>query len=467
MHEENLRVVQKYFGLFPPLSLAWAAAIAREAGHEVMIVDARTLYLSMDQVLEKLVEFKAEIMGFMMTTYMFPDTLQWIKFLKAGLHIPVVVGGYNLRIYPRASLSHPEINFGILEHALDTLPGLLASLEGRSEFKDVPGLIYKENHEIKINPTQPVDFEKFPHPARDLLPNELYAEFLTERRNFTVMVTSLGCPFGCSFCEAGRTCFNPRSPKTVVNEMEECYHQYNIREIDIFDYNFTAEPQRTIAICREIRRRKLDLLWACRSRVDLDLNLLQEMKAAGCGRIYYGLESGCQTILDQVNKGISLDQIRHTIKMTQQCKIKALGFFLIGAPGDTLESIKTTVKFAKSLNLDFVQFSKCLAKPSTPLWMQMKAQTGRDYWEDWILGLAEDQSLPRPWTKLSNSQIDQLTKWAYVNFHSRFLFLLKSTLKVRSLKEFRRKVFGYLEMIFSQEKTAVLDHDFSAYNENK
>ena len=120
--------------------------------------------------------------------------------------------------------------------------------------------------------------------------------------------------------------------------------------------------------------------------------------------------------------------------------MKALGFFLIGAPGETKKTVKQTVRFAKELDLNYVQFSKCLAKPLTPLWRQMVKETGKDYWQDWILGKEEDRPLPRPWTGLTNTQIDRLAKWAYVSYHSRPVFLLKSTLRVRSFKEFKRKL---------------------------
>ncbi|MEW6076597.1 MAG: radical SAM protein [Thermodesulfobacteriota bacterium] len=466
VHEENLRIVQKYFGLFPPLSISWVAAIARRAGHEVTIIDARTLKLSKEEVAARLEAFAPDIMGFMMTTYMFQDTLEWIRYFKKRFDIPVLIGGYNLRVYPEASLSHPEIDYGVIEHALETVPLLFAALEGRGSLEDVPGLVYKKDGAIVKNPPRPVMFEDFPSPARDLLPNDLYAEFPTERKNFTVMVTSLGCPYGCSFCEAGRTPYNPRSPMTVVDEMQECYDRYGIREIDIFDYSFTADRKRTIAICREMRSRKLDLLWACRSRIDIDRELLEEMRLAGCGRIYYGIESGCQEILDRVNKGITLDQVRETVRHTRKLGMKALGFFLIGAPGETERTVKQTVRFARSLDLEYVQFSKCLAKPLTPLWEQMKQETGRDYWEDWVRGLEQDRPLPRPWTELTEAQVDRLSKWAYVNYHSRFRFLVRSTLQVRSFSEFKRKLLGFLEMVFSQEDVSRGDDAFVAYNEN-
>lgn len=469
IHEENIRIVQKYFGLFPPLSISWVASIAEKAGHKVIIVDARTLKLTMAETLDILKKFKPDIMGFMMTTYMFPDTLTWIRFLKKHLKIPVVIGGYNLRIYPKESVSHPEIEFGVVEHAYYTIPALFRELEKeRPNFDNVPGLVYKKDGNIFVTPhPQKIDFDKFPNPARHLLPNELYAEFPTERRNFTVMVTSLGCPFGCTFCEAGRTPYSPRSPETVVREMEECYYKYNIREIDIFDYEFTGIRERVLKICKLLQERKLDIIWACRSRVDtVDGELLQEMKKAGCSRIYFGLESGNQEILNKVNKGITLKQIRDTIGICRDLGIKSLGFFLIGAPGDTRETVKETLNFAKSLDLDYVQFSKCLAKPLTPLWKQMVENTGKDYWKDWILGKEIDRSLPRPWTSLTNREIDKLAKWAYVSYYSNPRRLLKSVLGVRSFSEFKRKFFAFVDMVFSQEKVANEDVNFEAFNEN-
>jgi len=468
VHEENLRIVQKYFGMFPPLSLSWVASIARQAGHKVTIIDARTLNLTKEEVLERLKLFKPEIIGFMMTTYMFPDTLEWIRFLKRELKIPVMVGGYNLRIYPKESLIHPEIDYGVIEQALETVPQLFSALEGRMKLENVAGLVYKDSQgNIKLTPPRPVRFEDFPNPARDLLPNELYAEFPTERKNFTVMVTSLGCPYSCRFCEAGRTPYNPRSPKKVVEEIEECYYKYGIREIDIFDYDFTVDKERVISICREIKKKKLDILWACRSRVDIDKELLQEMKEAGCGRIYYGIESGSQKILDRVNKGVTLEQIRKTVRLTKELGMKALGFFLIGAPGETKKTVRKTLRFAKELSLDYVQFSKCLAKPLTPLWRELVEKTGQDYWKDWILGEEVDRPLPRPWTELSNEEIDRLTKWAYVSYHSRPSFLLKAVLKVRSFTEFKRKFLGFMEMVFAQESISKEDKDFVAYHEEK
>ena len=470
LHEENLRIVQRYFGLFPPLSLAWVAAIAERAGHDVTIIDARTLQLTPEQVLNHLKQWKPDIIGMMMTTYMFRETLDWIRYLRGGLPgVKVMVGGYNLRVYPEESVMAPEVDFGCFNSAYHTIPRLLEELEGSQHFDNVPGLVFKRDGEVVQTPYEnDPDFNEYPNPARKYLPNELYAEFPTERKNFTVMVTSKGCPRSCLFCEAGRTPYNPRSIDTVIREMEECYNEYGVREIDIFDYEFLINRQRALGICKEMQTRNLDLLWACRARIDsVDDELLREMAAAGCGRIYFGIESGDQEMLDRVNKGITLEQVRETIKLTKKHGIRALGFFLVGSPGETRETIAKTVKFAKSLNLDYVQFSKTTAKPLTSLWRDMVEESGYDYWREYILGNTEEQVLPRPWTELTNDEIDELAQRAYVKYHARPFFLLKHTLEVRSWSEFRRKFFAFLEMVFRQETKSKVDHTFQCYGEDK
>jgi radical SAM superfamily enzyme YgiQ (UPF0313 family) len=469
LHEENLKVVQRYFGLFPPLSMAWVCAIAEKAGHDALLIDARTLRLTKEDVLDRLKEWKPDIIGFMMTTYMFRETLEWAQFLKKNLKVPVIIGGYNLRVYPQESVSVEGPDFGCFNSAYDTVPGLLKELEGQRRFQDVPGLIYKEKGQIKMTPyADDPKFDDYPNPARHLLPNDLYAEFTTERKNFTVMVTSKGCPNSCLFCEAGHTPYNPRSPETVLKEIKECYTQYNIREIDFFDYDFCIDRKRVETICDEIIKSRMDVTWACRTRVDyVDESLLRRMKAAGCSRIYFGIESGIQEILDRLNKGISLQQIRDSIEATKGAGIKALGFFLVGSPGETQATFSKTVKFAKSLNLDYVQFSKLTAKPLTPYWRQMVKDTGFDYWREYILGKVEERPLPRPWTSLTNEGIDSLTKLAYINYHCRPMFLLNHTLQVKSWSEFKRKFFAFIEMIFRQEKVSTIDKNFMAYPEDK
>jgi radical SAM superfamily enzyme YgiQ (UPF0313 family) len=217
-----------------------------------------------------------------------------------------------------------------------------------------------------------------------------------------------------------------------------------------------------------MKERRLDIDWACRSRIDTaDAVLLKEMSSAGCRRIYWGIEHGSPEALKVLNKGITLERVKETIDISRRAGIENLGFFLVGVPGETAETVRHTVEFAKSLKLDYVQFSKLLAKPLTPLWKDMTAKTGKDYWKDWILGRETDRELPRPWlTTIKNEEVDRLAKWAYVSYHSRPFFLLRHFLKCRSLSEFLRKTLAYFNMLFFQENAPRAGENFRAYPEN-
>ncbi len=448
-HETHLRTVQDFFGLFPPLSLAWVAAIAEQAGHETRIIDARTLGLSVDETVQRLREFRPDLVGYMLTTDMFQETLAWIRAVKAKFDAPVIVGGANMRFYPDEAMANPELSYGVLEHSLETLPAFLAEYAGGRRFENVPGLIWRENGQLRKTPPRPVKFDDFPRPLRRDLPNDKYAEIATETHTFTAMITSLGCPFGCVFCDASNSTYNPRSPEKILDEMEECCRKYGAQEIDIMDYEFTIDPKRTAAICEGIIARKLDFIWACRSRVtSVDDEKLKLMARAGCERIYFGIEAATDERLAEFNKGITVARIKEALKLARKNNIKALGFFLVGAPGDTAKSVRETIRFAASLDLDYAQFSKVTAKPGARLFAQTVAQTG-DYWRGYVLGQYEARDPDRPWTELKSEDVTRLTRYAYLRFYLRPMFLLRALLGLRTWAEFVRKAKATLHMIFA------------------
>lgn len=127
--EEDIEIVSREFGVFPPLGLGFAAAIAEKAGHETIIIDAHAAKLSPTDVLQRIQPFRPQLLGFMLTTYMFPDTMKYVCFLKEKTGLPVVVGNVHMELYPRQTMERPEIDFGIIGSAQEPFPALLAALE--------------------------------------------------------------------------------------------------------------------------------------------------------------------------------------------------------------------------------------------------------------------------------------------------------------------------------------------------
>lgn len=453
---ETIYVVDKEFCVAPPIILAYVAGILEAAGHEVILIDARVLKLSKRDVLLQLENFNPDILCFRLDTYNFHDTLEWAGYLKRALRIPVVAGGINFTFYPRESFSHPEIDYCIIGDAIDSLPRLCRALENGDKFDNIEGIGYKSKGKAYFTPPaeKVVPFDNYPFPARHLLPNEKYHSFISQKKNFTIMVTSRGCPYKCTFCTISRLPYQERTAGNVVDEIEECYHKYNIREIDIFDSIFFLNKRRVIEICREIRKRKINIEWSCRSRVDLvDDEILKEAAMSGCRQICYGIESVNREVLKNINKMINIEQVQWAVKRSHKYGIKALGFFMVGNPGDTKITVRETMAFSKKLDLDFIQISRTVAKPYTNLLEQLKEYMGYDYWREYILGNIGEMRLSSPWTTLSQSEIYDYTKKWYLSFYFRPAYLfVKILFRVKSWREFIRYTRVAVLMFFNRKK---------------
>ncbi|UCB57004.1 MAG: glycosyltransferase [Candidatus Omnitrophota bacterium] len=441
---ENLAVVDEEFCVAPPIILAYVAAILEAHGHKVMLLDAKVLSLSKEEALERIRAFKPDILGFRAETYHFHDALDWVRYLKHRLNVPVVAGGLNLSMYPKETLSHSEIDYGIVGEAIESLPRLVSALEYGDSVSEIPGVIHrnKEKGDVIINsPAEKyVDFDSYPFPARHLLPNEKYYSFISQRKNFTVMVTATGCPFKCNFCAIPHL-YRPRSVKNVIDEIEACYRDFNVREIDFFDPVLFINKNRALELFHEIKKRKLDIEWSCRSRVDaVDNEILREAAGAGCRQIYYGIESVDPQILHTIKKEIGPAQVKQAIKWSKRYGIRAMGFFMVGNQGETKESVRRTIGFAKDLGLEFIQVCRTIAKPGTNLDKIMIEKSGKDYWREHVSGKKIEGRLPTSWSTLSEPEIEALTKEFYLKFYFRPKIIWSRVLQLKSISELTRYI---------------------------
>ncbi len=439
--EEDIDVVSREFGTFAPLGNGFAAAIAQRAGHEVMLVDAHAEHLSPEQVLHRLRPFDPQALGFLCTAYMFPDTLRYVRALKAETGLPTIAGNVAMELYPREVLGFDEVDYGITGSALDALPALLQALQRGGSVPDVPGLCHKRDGEVVINPParRGDDFSRLPIPLREGLPHHLYHSAMSKRKNVTNMVTTKGCPAACSFCHIHGVPYSARPPEGVVEEMVQCHDRFGVREFEIFDPSFTVDRRRIIAVCKGIVEAGIDISFAVRARVDqVDHELLAWMARAGCARILYGLESGSQRILDQMKKGITLEQVRRAVGMTREFGIKVIGFFLVGSPGETEQTVDETVRFALDLGIEYAQFHKTMPKPGTELNSQAMEALGYDFWREWVRGTVDEMRLPAPWTDMDQLEVERLAIEAYHRFYMRPTYLARTLLGVRSAEELWR-----------------------------
>ena len=448
-NEPGIKTVKENYGIFPSLSLLYVAGILEAAGCEVAFIDAHAEGLSLDETVARLRRFGPSYVGYTLTTYLFFQSMDWVKAIRQQLEVPVIVGGVHLSIYPRETLGYPEIDFAVTGEAERALPDLLAALVDGGDLSRVRGIAYKRpDGAVVVTPSaKDVDVDEAPFPARHLIDNSIYYSFISQYRNFSCFITSRGCPYKCIFCEQGSKPFRARSPGNVADELEICVKEHGIRELDFFDSSFTIRKQRVIDICDEIKRRKLDIVWAARTRVDcITDDVLKAMRSAGCNRIYYGIESGNREILQTLKKSTSLEMYRDVVSLTKKNGINTFGYFMVGNPYETEATIRQTIRLALELDLDYAQFSTVTPMPATEMYTLLLKETGRDYWREHIEA-GVDENIPRPLCDMSDAEIQRWCRLAYLRFYYRPKYIARALGRLKSREELGRSIQTAWQML--------------------
>lgn len=361
-----------------PLGLAYIAAYLEKNNFPADVLDADALAMpaaEMEKYLLALPE-KPELVGLTMMTAGFYSGMKAIKAVRAALPKTVIAaGGNHVSALPEETLKEiSELDLVIKGEGEITMLELARALENYSGLEQVKGLYFRKNKEITATPPRELiaNLDSLPWPAREKFPLEKYKTHPPYGlfNPYMHLITSRGCPYGCAYCSKsvfGRV-LRMRSAVNVADEIEELIKKYKVKEIKFYDDDFTLDMRRAEAICDEILKRKIKISWSCATRVDLVSEpLLKKMKRAGCRLIAYGVESGCQDLLNLINKGIKLEQARNAFAWTAKAKIKTLAYFMVGLPGETKESIEKTIAFAKKLKPDFVNWSLTTIFPATPM----------------------------------------------------------------------------------------------------
>jgi len=224
---------------------------------------------------------------------------------------------------------------------------------------DIKGITYKKNEKIVSNTNRaPLDLNELPLPAFHLLPmTKYFYEILGN--NFTLFEGSRGCSFSCTYCYKsmyGKE-WRKKSPEKLINEVRYGIENFDVKNAYFIDLEFCMNKKLVEQLCDFLIKQKYDFHWTCQTRFDtVNLNLLKKMKRAGCKVIHFGVESGSPRILDKINKGITIDQMKNGMKSAKKADIKTVCFFIFGLFTETKKEMKMTTEFAKELNPTYTSF---------------------------------------------------------------------------------------------------------------
>ncbi len=373
------------------LGLPYLAAVLERAGFKAKIFDLCPPSPDTDdsavldqRLADVIAAEQPSIVGMTIHTPAFVERVRLAKFLRERLpQTLLIAGGHHPSVEPEHLLRNSAFDVcaigegeeTLLEIAQNVGAGLRAS---PSEWlPSVRGVVYKRNGEIVHNPPRPPvsDLDSLPFPAHHLLGLENYAPHPNLGIKSQGILTYRGCPMRCVFC------LNPqgqrvrrRNPSLVVDEMARVVNECGVRGFNFYDNLFGLNRKHALAVCEEIVRRKLDVVWDSWTAGDLvDAELATKMKAAGCVRAGFGVESGDDEVLMNSQRGFNTMQHQAGICALKSAGIKVAAFFMIGLPSESEESIGRTVEFAKRCEADEVCLSIHRPYPGTAVWQNPEA----------------------------------------------------------------------------------------------
>lgn len=362
----------------PFVSMAELAGSAIHAGGDCKILDLQVSEKPFEEIEKTINHYSPDFIGLTFTTLLFEEAKNVAKFIKEKFpKITIIAGGVHSSIFPEEVAN--ELFFDIVVYGEGDLQ-LQEIIKGTSLNK-IKGIVYKtKKGKIVKNKPMPLieNLDDLPMPAWHLLNSKIYMNPKAIARESPVgtIGTSRGCVYGCIYCNKsvfGRR-FRAKSVKRVVDEFEILLKN-GFKEIHVWDDMFATDLQRAKDVCDEILKRKLKFSWQleCGVRVNcVDKEFFQKCVKAGCYKVAFGFESGNDRILKSINKGATTQQARNAVKWAKEAGMETSGFFMLGLPEDTEETINQTINFATSLGLDYAKATILVPLPSTPVFEEFE-----------------------------------------------------------------------------------------------
>jgi len=403
----------------PPLGLAWLAAVLEQEGHRVKMLDAPPENLGIADIV-RWVRFHApfDLVGITATTPLMANATEIARGIKAETPgTRVVMGGVHPTVLPEEVLAEPAVDVVVRGEGERTI----VELAGERSLEDVAGISFRNDGVIVHTEERRLiaDLDSLPLPAYHLLPMRKYrpAAGAAKRLPATSVLATRGCPGQCTFCFRifGRR-LRVRSGRKVAEEVAFLQERYGIREVCFYDDTFPAVKREVKAFCTGMSDLGVDLTWSCFSRIDtFDEETFRMMKDSGCHQVMFGIETCSREILDNIGKRCDPDGVEYVVRATQRIGIEVRAAFMLGNPGETVETMEENIRFAVRLKPDLALFNIATPYPGT----EMFAWADRNGFlktKDW-----QDYNLSTPVMELPTVRSEKVLEY-YRSAHRRFYF---------------------------------------------
>lgn len=429
---------------YHPLDLAYLSG-RFGAPYELAVIDAIAESLAPAECLARIRAFAPEIVVFLISSPSYEADVRFLTDAKAVCPGAVFVGSGDVyrEFKARAFDVHPFLDAALLDFST---PDILTFLED-AHGQVIENVIYRHDGRV-VEGEEVHGHGQFvmPVPQWRLFPMERYSFPFALRRKVGTILTDFGCPYSCTFCPISTLGFKLRDIESVIAEIR-ALAALDIHELFIRDQTFGVNKQRTFALCRAIVEEKLDIGWTCFSRVDVVTDeMLVAMKRAGCHTVMFGIETADDQTLTDLKKNTTTAQTTRALELCRKNRLRTVGTFLIGLPGEPRESTLKTIDLAKRIGLDFASFNIATPRFGT-LFRDDALEHG---WVD-ESQMQMDSAKSKPIWKnqaVSNEEIYRLHSRAVKEFYLRPGYLVRRLVNVRAPYELWANVTEAYSLLF-------------------
>jgi len=360
-----------------PLGLCYIASTMESRGITTKIIDMDLGNIRLDEVGQIIADLDPDVVGLTSFTCNHANAIKIAKAVKSCKQETVVVlGGVHATFMHKEILEAvPEVDIVVRYEGEYTMCDIIDALEHGKKLASVDGITYRHGGKVISTPLRQriENLDELPFPALHLLEPPIENYISKGEKKGLPILTTRGCPFECIFCSTtalhGRK-YRTRSIGNVLDEVEHLKDKYKVNVISFVDDNFTMQNDRILALCNEITKRNLIIEWGCSTRIDLlSEDLMKAMRSAGCGNIFFGIESASQEVLDTIRKGFSIKKAKEIVGTAEKLGMKTHCSFIIGLPGETAESLNRMVEFVQEVKPSARVLPNILdVLPGTELW---------------------------------------------------------------------------------------------------
>lgn len=449
--EQAYGVKQKVsFGHAPPLGLGYIAAYLEQDGHDVSILDASAHQMSIGQTLDAVADFGPELVGLSVLTNYASSAAELSSALKERFpDVTTLLGGAHATYFYEDILHEmPGIDHVIYGEADLVINDYVRALGSPDKLSQVKSLVYRNAEgEVCVNDAAPLveDMDSIPFPAWHLFDFSLYRPLPLQYKQepFFTMITSRGCWWRkCKFCfQAGKKAVHYRrqSPQRVVDEVEILYHRYGIREIAFWDDTFIMNLSWLKEFKRLLEERELNITWVASGRVNtMNREIIQTIHDAGCWSMFIGVESGNQDLLDMIEKGINLTQVREIFSIANDVGIETRAAFMLGLPGETPSKAQETIDLAREIDPTYAVFYATHPRYGTLL-HDIAMNSGKVL-DEQFRGMSKVTYIPEGYE--DHLELEKVIRKAYRSFYIRPRFVFKILKKMRTLRDIKELAYA-------------------------